>query len=102
MKRIALFIMVLLLSLAPGISFASNPIPLRPNLSGGFTGQQNSSNLTSHTLGVDNRGNMSVLTPNRSGGYVGVDSQGRAVIITPLRGNLGVDSSGHIWTITPR
>jgi len=93
---------VLLLSLVPAISFASDPVTLTPNSSGGFTSQQNSSNLTSHTLGVDSRGNTSVLTPNHSGGYIGFDSQGRAVMVTPLRGNLGVDSSGNIWTITPR
>jgi hypothetical protein len=102
MKRIVLFMIMLLLSLAPGISFASDPIPLRPNRSEGFTSQRNSSNLTSHPLGVDSQGNTSVLTPNRSGGYIGIDSRGRAVIVTPLRGNLGVDSSGNIWTITSR
>ena len=102
MKRKVLFITVLLYSLASGVSFASDPVLLTLKSSGGFTSQRDISNLKSHTLGVDSRGNTSVLTPNRSGGYVGVDSQGRAVIVTPLRGNLGVDSSGNIWTITPR
>jgi hypothetical protein len=102
MKRIVLFIIVLLLSLAPRISFASDPAKLIPNRSDGGNSQRDPSNLTSHTFGVDSRGNTSVLTPNRSGGYIGIDSRGRAVIVTPLRGDLGVDSSGHIWTITPR
>jgi hypothetical protein len=102
MKRIFLFIMVLLLSIVPGISFASDPIPLTPKSSGGFTSQRDTSTPTSHTLGVDSQGNTSVLTPNRSGGYIGFDSQGKSVMVTPLRGNLGVDSSGNIWTITSR
>jgi hypothetical protein len=102
MKRIVLFIMVLLLSLIPAISFASGPATLTPNRSGGFNSQRDTSNLTSHSFGVDSQGNTSVLTPNRSGGYIGFDSQGKAVIVTPLRGNLGVDSFGNTWTITSR
>jgi hypothetical protein len=50
----------------------------------------------------DSQGNTSILTPNNSRGYIGLDTQGSAVMITPLRGNLGVDSNGNIWTIRPR
>jgi hypothetical protein len=101
MKRLVFFMILLLLSCTPGISHTSDPIPLTPRDPGRVTSQQDISNPTSH-LGIDSRGNTSILTPNRSGRYIGHDSQGRAVIITPLRGKLGVDSSGNVWTITPR
>jgi hypothetical protein len=65
-------------------------------------GKRDTVNKMSLSIGVDHRGNLSGLTPNNSGGYIGVDSKGKALIITPLRGNLGVDSSGNIWTMTPR
>ncbi len=53
-------------------------------------------------FGVDSQGNTSVLTPNNSRGYTGFDRKGDPVTVTPLRGNLGVDSNGNIWTIRPR
>jgi hypothetical protein len=102
MKRLFLFIIVLLLSLIPVISFTSTSIILMPNSSAVFNNQQNISNLTSHYFGVSSQGNTSILTPNHAGAYIGVDSHGKSVIITPLRGNLGVDSRGNLWTIRSR
>jgi len=93
---------MLLLFSIPALSLAGDPKNLMPNQSKKFDSQENTSNLTSHTFGVDSQGNISVLTPNHSRGYIGVDSQGSAVIIMPLRGQLGVDSQGNIWTIRPR
>jgi hypothetical protein len=118
MIKIYLFIGVFLLFLIPAFSFAleqltfPNPLggpgsqqsapSLAPKRSEGADHQGNTSNPTSHYLGIDRQGNTSVLTPNHSGGYIGVDNQGSPVTITPLRGNLGVDSQGNIWTITSR
>ncbi len=123
MKRIYLSAMISLLFLLPGLSFASDRMTLMPNSSERLDVKRDTGNKTSlqtpHpaplpsgerdrvrgallSIGVDNRGNLSGLRPNNSGGYIGIDSQGKALIITPLRGNLGVDSYGNIWTITPR
>jgi hypothetical protein len=123
MKRICLLTMILLLFLLPGLSFASDRITLMPNSSKRLDVKRGTGNKTSlqtpHpaplpsgerdrvrgvllSTGVNNQGNLSGLKPNNSGGYIGVDSQGKALIITPLRGNLGVDSHGNIWTITSR
>jgi len=102
MKRIYVPAMILLLFLLPGFSFASDRTTLVPNPSQRLDSKRDAGNKTSLSIGVDNQGNLSGLTPNNSGGYIGVDSQGKALIITPLRGNLGVDSYGNIWTIIPR
>ena len=102
MKRIHILIMILLLCLVPCLSFSSDRTTLMPNPSQRLDSKRDAGNKTSLSIGVDNRGNLSGLTPNNSGGYIGVDSQGKALIITPLRGNLGVDSYGNIWTITSR
>jgi hypothetical protein len=123
MKRMCVSVVILLLFLLPGLSFAGDRMTLMPNPSERLNVKRDAGNKTSlqtpHpaplpsgerdrvrgallSIGVDNRGNLSGLTPNNSGGYIGVDSQGKALIITPLRGNLGVDSNGNIWTITSR
>lgn len=119
MKRMYLAIMILLLFVLPGLSFASDWMALMSNPWKRLDVKRDAEVKTSLqtpppsvekgrvrgallSVGVDNRGNLSGLTPNNSGGYIGVDSQGKASIVTPLRGNLGVDSSGNIWTITSR
>ena len=115
MSKICLFTVTFLLFIIPAFSFAleqltfpnglgserSGPSPV-PKRSEGPDNQPNTPSQPPHDLGIDSQGNTSVLTPNRSGGYIGVDGRGNPVTITPLRGNLGVDSQGNIWTITPR
>jgi hypothetical protein len=119
MKRMYLLGMILLLFLLPGFSFASDRMTFMPNSSKRLEVERDAGNKTSLqtpppsgerdrvsgallSIGVDTQGNLSGLKPNNSGGYIGVDSQGKALIITPLRGNLGVDSNGNIWTIISR
>jgi hypothetical protein len=102
MRRMYVPAMILLLFLLPGLSFAGDQMGRRPNRSEMFESKPDMLNRTPRRLGVDSQGNTSILVPNHSKGYIGVDSKGKALIITPLRGNLGVDSSGNIWTMTPR
>jgi hypothetical protein len=99
MRRKYVLVIALLIFLAPILALAEEYKTLAPSRSKGSTGQGNISNLTSRSYGFSSQGNTSVLTPNHSGGYIGFDGQGNAVLITPLRGNLGVDSHGNIWTI---
>lgn len=102
MRKILLLTIVLLLSLIPAIAFAGDPVNSVPKPSEKLDHSRNTSNPASHYFGIDSQGNTLVLTPNHSGGYIGFDSQGKALTITPLRGPLGVDSKGNIWTITSR
>jgi hypothetical protein len=95
-----LLTVILPLFLLSGLSFASDRMTLMPNSSKRLEVKRGAGNKAPLSIGVDNRGNLLGLTPNNSGGYIGADSQGKPLIVTPLRGNLGVDNHGNIWTIT--
>jgi hypothetical protein len=114
MKKISLFTAVFLLASIPSFSYGADYKLGIPDFQQKFNNQPvipnppspppsvSSPPASSHAFGVDNQGNTSTLAPNNSGGYSGFDSRGNPVTITPLRGQLGVDSQGNIWTIRPR
>jgi hypothetical protein len=86
MKKTYLFIITLLLYLVAVLSFASDRTAIRPNRSERFESKPNTSIRTPLRVGIDSQGNTSILIPNHSKGYIGVDSQGKALIATEVRG----------------